>query len=169
MATQTNTADVAATESGRTKRLVKKLNPTTDKKGKFSWRRALVTLIVVAAIVVAAVFGIKYRNAQNHANELASNPQAAAKAAVQSTVDAVGKLVQLPANETPTLATVTDASKLKNQAFFAKAENGDKVLIYTQAKLAVLYRPSTNKVINLAPLVIGNGTNSNNTSGTSGQ
>jgi hypothetical protein len=54
------------------------------------------------------------------------------------------------------VATVSDASKLQSQQFFAKAQNGDKVLIFTNAKRAVLYRPSTNKVIEYAPVNIGN-------------
>lgn len=68
-------------------------------------------------------------------------------------VEKVGKLIILPANEEPTVATVSDLDKLKGQPFFAKAQIWDKVLIYSQAKKAVLYRPSTNEVIELAPLL----------------
>ena len=53
----------------------------------------------------------------------------------------------MPSSEAPTIATVNDITKLKGQAFFADAKNGDKVLIYTKAGKAVLYRPLTNKVI----------------------
>jgi hypothetical protein len=67
----------------------------------------------------------------------------------------VGKLVVLPENEQPTIATVGDVEKLKDQPFFKNAQVGDKVLIYNQAKKAVLYRPSENKIIELAPLTVG--------------
>lgn len=59
----------------------------------------------------------------------------------------VGKLINLPLGENPTVATVTDIEKLANQPFFNNAENGDKVLIYKTSNKAILYRPSTNKVI----------------------
>ncbi|NTW26931.1 MAG: LytR C-terminal domain-containing protein [Candidatus Moranbacteria bacterium] len=66
----------------------------------------------------------------------------------------VGKLMELPSNEIPTLATVTDKEKMKEQPFFAKSENGDKVLIYTKAQKAILYRPSLNKIVEVMQLSI---------------
>lgn len=69
-------------------------------------------------------------------------------------VDKVGKLIVLPENEQPTIATVTDLEKLKNQSFFAHAKIGDKVLIFSASKKAILYRPLDNKIIEVAPLNI---------------
>ncbi len=68
----------------------------------------------------------------------------------------VGKLLTLPSDEDPTLATVSDKTKLKDQPFFAQAENGDRVLIYTKNDKAILYRSSINKVINVASLNLKN-------------
>lgn len=82
------------------------------------------------------------------------NTQEAAAESTQLTEE-VGKLMMLP-EENPTVATVTDAEKLKNQPFFIRAENGDKVLIYDNAKKAILYRPSAKKIIDVAPINIGN-------------
>ena len=42
------------------------------------------------------------------------------------------------------------SSKLKAQPFFAKAQDYDQVLIFEKAKKAILYRPSTNKLIEVA-------------------
>src|SRR5258708_1604387 len=69
-------------------------------------------------------------------------------------ISQVGKLIDLPKDETPTIATITDISKLKDQPFFANAKNGDKVLIYTNAKKAILYRPSENRIIEVGAVNI---------------
>ena len=54
------------------------------------------------------------------------------------------------------MATVSDLEKLKDQPFFAKAKIGDKVLIYTDAKKAILYDPVNDKIVEVAPINIGN-------------
>ncbi len=66
----------------------------------------------------------------------------------------VGKILVLPEGEDPTVATVTNLEKLKDQPFFAKAKLGDRVLIYTGAKKAILYDPIANKIVEVAPLGI---------------
>lgn len=71
-------------------------------------------------------------------------------------IAAVSELVTLPENEIPTIATVSDLEKLKDQPFFARAQLGDKVLIYTRAQKAILYRPVDGKIIEIAPLNINN-------------
>jgi hypothetical protein len=71
--------------------------------------------------------------------------------------DKVGKIIQLP-DEDATVATVQDVSKLSEQEFFKDAKDGDKVLIFTAAKRAVIYRESDNKVINSGPIVINSTT-----------
>lgn len=121
-------------------------------------------LLVVAIVAIGSTiyFMNRYNAAQKEVDRL-SNPQEIAKQEQEQLVAAVGQLVELPQGETPTVATVSDVSKLQDQAFFASAENGDKVLIYTQAKKAVLYRPSTNKLIQIAPINLGSqNSNQNN-------
>jgi hypothetical protein len=112
-------------------------------------------ILLVLALIGLSVLGYGYIHTKNELTKL-KNPSTAGKTETQSLIDKVGKLVQLPSGETPTLATVNDATKLKNQAFFASAQNGDKVLIYSKAGKAVLYRPSTNKIIAYSPVNLGN-------------
>jgi len=81
-------------------------------------------------------------------------PKIDAKKEADELLAQIGKLFDLPTGETPTIATVSDKTKLEKQSFFAKAENGDKVLIYSVAKKAILYRPSAHKIMEVAPLAI---------------
>lgn len=57
----------------------------------------------------------------------------------------------LPADEQPALITVTDKSKVKTE-FLRAAENGDKLLVYKDAKKALLYRPSIDKLVEVGPV-----------------
>lgn len=121
----------------------------------------LVFILLFAAIGLSIFFYLKYRDSQQKLN----NPTVSAKAETQELINKVGKLTLLPSSEAPTIATVSDVSKLAGQSFFKNAQNGDKVLIYTKAKKAYLYRPSTDRIINIAPVNLGN-TNSNSSTPT---
>ncbi|MBP6859449.1 MAG: hypothetical protein KBC69_02420 [Candidatus Magasanikbacteria bacterium] len=113
---------------------------------------------VVLGVLVLILAGTSFMfYSQNR--KLKVSPQEVAQEENQKIIDAVGKLVLLPEGEAPTIATVTDPDKLKaEQTFFAKAATGDKVLIYTTALKAIMYRPTENKIIEIAPLVIGSPT-----------
>jgi len=87
--------------------------------------------------------------------EVNTNPQQVAQEQVDSIIQAVSKLVVLPQDETPTVATVTDLSQLQGQPFFADAKVGDKVIMYPQAEKAILYDPTSNKVVEIAPFNVG--------------
>ena len=110
--------------------------------------KVVVSLITVAAIVAAGYF-------YNQVRMLKQNPQVLAEQEVADLVAKVGRLLILPIGETPTVATVTDPEALKDQPFFVYAAKGDKVLIYTTAKKAILYSVALNKIIDVAPLNIG--------------
>lgn len=105
-------------------------------------------LIVAIAVGGGVYFFTKGSSQANLATKQNQDDEAARLAAV------VGKVYDLPGGEVPTIATVSDVSKLSEQEFFKRAMNGDKVLIYTKAKKAILYRPSTNKIIEVGPVNI---------------
>lgn len=119
-------------------------------------KRHLVIIILVGLLLVGGYVGYTKYQAQQEEIRRLSNPQEAAKVETARLKEKVAQLIEVPQKEDPTVATVVDASKLKNQAFFAKAQNGDRVLIFAQAKKAILYRPSTEKIIEVAPINIGN-------------
>lgn len=101
--------------------------------------------VFIAYLVVIALFAIPvlaYSMKPENTSDLA-------QAQIDSITEKVSLLMDIP-SEKPTIATISDASKLKDQPFFAKAQNDDKVLIFNAAQKAILYRPSTNKIIEVA-------------------
>lgn len=113
----------------------------------------LVIAGVVATVIIAAGGFFYFRSTQLPKAPPGSPQQAQEE--IKRLVAEVGKLIQLPTGEEPTVATVTDIDKLKDQPFFQKAKNGDKVLIYTQARKAILYDPTAKKIVDVAPVNIG--------------
>ena len=115
----------------------------------------LLIFLLVVSLLVSYYFYNKYQTSKNNLNTLNSSSLGTGQE-VENLKKNVGALIELPKGEEPTLATVSDKNKLNDQEFFKRAENGDKVLIYTKAKKAILYRPSANKIIEVAPVNLGN-------------
>ncbi|KKT50115.1 MAG: hypothetical protein UW42_C0024G0013 [Candidatus Collierbacteria bacterium GW2011_GWB1_44_197] len=65
---------------------------------------------------------------------LKKDPQSVAKEEIKELVGKLSKLVVLPADEEPVVATVTDKEKLKDQPVFARAENGLKIALVNGSK-----------------------------------
>jgi hypothetical protein len=119
--------------------------------------RLVLEILMVVLIVVLGAYSYTLMQdktkLQDQVTALNNNPVIMAQKETDALIAKVSKLTQLPKGETPTVAVVSDAAAAKKQqAFFAKAENGDKVLIYVKAGEAVLYRPSTGKIVLVAPI-----------------
>lgn len=123
-------------------------------KKRFSLRTILF-IITLALILLAAVATFIYRQINLHKNPVDPNMEEyfKAKQKADELSTTVSKFVTVPKDETPDVATVTNVEELQNQDFFKEAQNGDKILIYAKHKLAVLYRPSENRVITIAPVL----------------
>ena len=81
------------------------------------------------------------------------NPGLAGAEQAAQILKRVGALIQLPQNETPSMATINDAAAAqKVQPFLANAQNGDILIVYPNAQTALLYRPSQNKLIAVGPV-----------------
>lgn len=119
----------------------------------FNNNNILIGIGVVAAIIILGAGGFFYFQSQKTQVD-PNNPQAVQEQN-RKLIAEIGKLIDLPIGEEPTVATVTDVAKLQNQPFFQKAKNGDVVLIYANSRKAILYDPSAKKIIDVAPLNIG--------------
>lgn len=117
--------------------------------------RLLIAGVVILILVLLGTMVSLFQQRHALQQQLAKQGGGSAKSAtdVEALVREVGQYIQLPVGEKPTVITVSDVEKARQQSsFFAKAENGDKVLLYNQSKQAILYRPSTKKLIQVAPL-----------------
>jgi hypothetical protein len=123
------------------------------------------------ALLIAGIFIIGLiRNQQNLKKEVtrlsggstnSQQSQSKDQAEAEQLKGEIGKYLELPADEIPTVATVADANKVKDQSFFVNAQNGDKVLLFAKSGKAILYRPSTKKIIEVAPINVNQPQSSN--------
>ena len=102
-----------------------------------------VLLVVIA--IVAGIFAWNYFN----------DPARANRETVNRILADVGKIYDLPTDEEPSVAKMQDTSELNKQEFYQKAQTGDFVLIYKKAQLAIIYRESAKKLINVDHVEIG--------------
>ncbi len=154
---QTQNSQQSASGSGKV--------PNSDKpKKRVSRKSALgigvITGVALVALIVSVVVNIAlFRDQKKLEDEVSDlktvqGQQKLAEQEVSSIVDAIGKHMLLPADETPAIATVTDAEALKKeQPFFKDANNDDRIVIYAKAERAILYRPSEDKIINVGPYI----------------
>lgn len=110
-------------------------------------RTSLLTIALVILLLPSACalyFYAQYR-------ELAADPAAVIRKETETILSAVSAFMALP-DEEPSIATVLERDKLANEPFFRNAENGDKLIVYYASRKVILYRPSQNKVIEVAAL-----------------
>lgn len=116
---------------------------------------------VILSLIASSTWSYyNYRQIKQEVLRLSSveGQQELAQKEVDDLLGNLSKLIILPDGEDPTVATVTDVEALKeNQPFFEKAENGDKLVVYTNAKKAIIYSPTRNVIVNVGALLIDQG------------
>jgi hypothetical protein len=101
----------------------------------------VVGLLLLASVATNVVLYIRYEHAQNNNPDIQT----------QRIVDDLKKTTSIP-NETPSVLTVVDKSKLTDSEIARSAQNGDKILLFQKAGKVIIYRPSTHKLINILTL-----------------
>ncbi len=68
-------------------------------------------------------------------------------------ISRLSSILLLPDEVNPKVATITNLDELlaENPEFYKNAEDGDTLVLFSE--LAIIYRDSINKVINIAPIV----------------
>ncbi len=105
--------------------------------------RRYLPYIIILLLVIGGIGFWRYNQA-----ELSNVP----RQKMQRLVKTISSFMFLPTDEEPTLAEVSDVTKLPKQPFYSRAQNGDQVLLYSKNRLAILYRPSAKKIVTMGPI-----------------
>ena len=116
--------------------------PTEPKKSRFRLSKFkpsrkhsgfLMFVAVIAVIGIGAFIYQKQVAVPDPNNVLGANAEKQQKEN-EDMLKKVQLLTLVPLNEEPEVAEIADATKLDGQAFFSRAQNGDKVIIYRMRK-----------------------------------
>jgi len=134
---------------------VKKEGALTDvSKPSVSQTRFYVTLgLLVLVLFVGA--GSSFFFYQKSKIQPAQTLTAEGKMELRIAVENIAGLAVVPQDDEPVLVLVSDPTQLTADSFFDDSQVGDQVLIYPRVGKAYLYRPSTNKIVNIVSFVPG--------------
>jgi len=101
-------------------------------------KKAIILLAVMCCASTGAgvFFYLQFTGAQAKINEK------------DDLVKRVSSIVEVP-DESPSIMTVADTSRLQNRQLAAKLSNDDVLLVFAQNHRLVVYRPSTGKVVDI--------------------
>lgn len=124
-------------------------------------KTALLVIIFLGLIGATAgstiFFYQKYNQAQKEI-ELLKTEQGQAKIIEEETatlIAAVSKLILLPENESPVVATIVNSAKLaETQPFYKGSQDGDKLLIFPESEKALIYSPARNILVSVGPAFV---------------
>lgn len=119
-----------------------------------SFKKQTSVKIVIVAVVVSALLAGAYFAGRATSSDSSKSSQAAKNAKLSKDVKtAVGDIMLLPKDTQPIVAKIDDTKPLleKNKEFFKDAKKGDFILYYKDQ--AIIYRRSSNMIINVAPIV----------------
>lgn len=117
-------------------------------------KRVLLSTVVVVYMGFSTFAAIRFYDLYRQAEAKVPKTEKEMEKEVADITTQLKKIMNVP-DEKPVIATVKDKNALKGQqAFFANAENGDKLVIFQTARKAILFRPSTEKIIESGPLLV---------------
>ena len=139
----------------------------SDEEASFSEKNGMVGKIIFAVLFVILLSGfvwyyMQYQKAQQQLISLSSvqGQQELNQEEIDKILEGVSKHILLPTEEVPTIATIEDAAALAaQQNFFKDAQNGDKVLIFSDR--AIIYSPDRDLLVNVGPVYFQEGQGEN--------
>lgn len=103
--------------------------------------RTIIVILVLLLFVAAGTAGLLFVKYKQIADIKPGSER-------QRIIAKLQPVIELP-NEQPNLSTVLDTTKLTNPTLKQRARNGDVLIIYKSAKRLIIYRPSSDKVVDM--------------------
>lgn len=119
-------------------------------------KKILIGIALVVVLSIVGFLGYQYLDLRNKLDDpdyltnLQTEQQTMTKERILSRLSSI---MLLPDEVNPKIATITNIEDLKreNSEFYKNALNGDTLVLYSE--LAIIYRDSNNKIINIAPII----------------
>lgn len=109
--------------------------------------KKILIIILVLVLLVIGYFVFK-PNAASYGEQLNEKE-------VSEIVSNVQKLIVVPEDDQPLVATIVNADELiAQQPFYQNVKNGDVLIIYPTVQKAILFNPDDNILINVGPLQV---------------
>ena len=126
------------------------------KKERGEHYKLLKTIFIVLIIVVAAYL-ILWQTGTLETLKIAKQVQKQRQISAedQKVLNDLKKIIDLPEDIQPIMATIDDVDALRKQQpkFFEKAKNGDRLIVYPD--IAILYNAGTKKIMHVGPVNFG--------------
>ncbi len=150
-----NNKKISKTESAKDSGL----QSSKEKKSLKKWAKVGLPVAVGVVLVGGFIWAfVNYQKAQDRLDKLgtAEGQKKVAQEEIQSVIKVLSELILLPEGEEPIVATVKEAEALREkEAFYKNVQPGDKIVIFSQSRKAIIYRPKDNKLVNVGPIVMG--------------
>ena len=123
-----------------------------------SFRKMLFTVIIIALIALVFTIDLRRREAEEQLTnltvrleQLQTGNTEQNREAANKVIDQVRKLIDIPVDVEPTVATIVDVEALrKENPFYNKASNGDHLIITPER--AILYDSVRNIILDVVPV-----------------
>ncbi len=128
------------------------MEQTTTNSKKTRKNPLVIGLMGLVALLISCLIVVSFGYYKEKTRKLtAQEVQEVQDKEIEILLDQVKQHILLPEDQEPSVATIMDAQALKNDSlFFQKAEDGFKVIIYSDR--AILFDPTKNIIINVGPV-----------------
>ena len=115
------------------------------------WQKYKIVFLVVGSVGFGLLLGMKLAGSRCVPEEIEAESVPNYISETEKLLDLAGQLTNLPAEE-PYVITLQNINELKDSEFFMDAADGDRVLIFPEARRAVIYREAEHRVIVEGPI-----------------